>query len=375
MPGPHDLARSWEAKGVDAIAVEHALANLTRQPSPATGEAPLHPIPRARVMNLIVRAGQAEDLGDALSEVSHLANCHPLRAIVVRGGTGAPAEGLDALAALECVPHTGTPSTVCLEEIQLTMSDAALAHPSSAVAPLLIPDLPVVLWWLGNLPRPDDTLLELSDSLIVDSDALGISDLPDLEQLVGALGSQIDIRDLAWTALEPIRDILAELFDPPAARPYQFGITTVQVTFADAPAQARLLVGWLASRLSWSARATEASAGRTAERVTFNSTSGPVEATIGAIAAPPSSSGCRAVRIEISARHAGHTATFTIARQPDHSFRATRSAIPNLPSVSHPVALTRPPLIAVLSDLLAFPKDDEGYCGALDLASRLITAP
>jgi len=373
MPGSNDFARSWQGRGVDAIEVEHALANLTRQARPTTDQAPPHPIPRARVTNLVVRANQVGDLGSALDELSHLAHCHPLRAIVVRGGTGAPPIGLDASATIECVPKSGTPSAVCLERILLTLSDAASAHLSSVVAPLLIPDLPVVLWWLGGVPCPDDSLVEMSGNLIVDSDALGVPALPRLERLVGAIAGRVNVRDLAWTALEPIRDILAELFDPPEARPYQFGIDSLHLTFT-AAAQPRLLLGWLASRLGWEVARSEVGTEDSAGRFHFTSVSGPVEALVTVTAGSGTTAEYRAVRVEITARHGGQAISFAIARQPDGNYRASRSAIPGLPPVSHPVALTRPSLVAVLSDLLAYPKEDEGYRGALSQAAHLAKA-
>ncbi|HEX5417165.1 MAG TPA: glucose-6-phosphate dehydrogenase assembly protein OpcA, partial [Chloroflexota bacterium] len=348
---------------------------LTRQPRPALAETPPQPIPRARVMNLIVRAGRVPNLEPALDEINQLAQCHPLRALIVHTQSSPPTVGLDAVAAIECAARSGPPRTVCLERIQLTPSATASAHLSSVVAPLLIPDLPVVLWWLDGLPRPNDPLLDLSGNLIVDSDTLG-GDFSKLGQLVGASGDRVNLRDRAWIALESVRGTLAELFDPAAARPYQFGITALQITFAaNAPAQPLLLLGWLASRLNWTATPTARDGAKANERLQFASRQGPITATLTGRTSPPVLTECNLVKVELTSVHAGQAARFTIARQPAGDFRASRSAIPGLPPVDYPVFLSRPPLVAVLNDLLAFPKEDQGYREALGVAAQLAGRP
>src|SRR3989442_542739 len=58
--------------------------------------------------------------------------------------------------------------------------------------------------------------------------------------------------DLAWLRSTPWRERVAATFDPPALRPELRTISAVTVRHnPDSTAAALLLIGWLASRLSW----------------------------------------------------------------------------------------------------------------------------
>jgi glucose-6-phosphate dehydrogenase assembly protein OpcA len=131
---------------------------------------------------------------------------------------------------------------------------------ASVVIPLLVPDLPVFLWWTGTPPsdvRLVDDLVGLADRLIVDSADFARADrtLPEVAQLSRL---HVGITDLNWARLTHWRELVAQFFDVPAWRPFLDGITGIRVGFAvdmDGrdihPSQALLLLGWLASRLGW----------------------------------------------------------------------------------------------------------------------------
>src|SRR5438094_907659 len=68
------------------------------------------------------------------------------------------------------------------------------------------------------------------------------------------------VTDFNWTRITPWRELVMQFFDVPAGRPFLDRITGIRVGFAvDAdgreihPSQALLFVGWLASRLGWTA--------------------------------------------------------------------------------------------------------------------------
>ena len=126
--------------------------------------------------------------------------------------------------------------------------------------PLLVPDLPVFLWWTGTPPsdaRHLDDLVGLADRLIVDSADFARADrtLPEIASLSRL---HVGITDLNWARLTHWRELVAQFFDVPAWRPFLDDITGIRVGFAvdmDGrdihPSQALLLLGWLASRLGW----------------------------------------------------------------------------------------------------------------------------
>jgi glucose-6-phosphate dehydrogenase assembly protein OpcA len=68
------------------------------------------------------------------------------------------------------------------------------------------------------------------------------------------------VTDFNWTRITPWRELVMQFFDVPAWRRFLDTITGIRVGFAvDAdgreihPSQALLFIGWLASRLGWSA--------------------------------------------------------------------------------------------------------------------------
>lgn len=122
----------------------------------------------------------------------------------------------------------------------------------SIVARLPRGDLPVVLWRPAGVPDPDDPLLGWVDHLVVDSRSEGST--ADLAPL-SAIADRIPLTDLAWSELLIWRELLAALFQGRVFGPFLAGVRHVRVE-GDA-ASARLLAGWLLSRLSGAVRAVE----------------------------------------------------------------------------------------------------------------------
>jgi glucose-6-phosphate dehydrogenase assembly protein OpcA len=189
------------------------------------------------------------------------------------------------------------------------------------VLPLLVPDLPVFLWWhdeppfTGHLFRE---LLETCDRLVVDSAALGPERVePVLRGLQGLVEEgEIAVSDLNWSRLTHWRRLLAQFFDAPPGRQYLDRMEWVEVGIASRHgresdlAEGLLMVGWLASRLGWVLEDGRSSrGGATAFR--FRGASGPV-----AVELKPEPSrrgeGLHSIRLE-----AAGGATFAVARVPD----------------------------------------------------------
>jgi glucose-6-phosphate dehydrogenase assembly protein OpcA len=119
---------------------------------------------------------------------------------------------------------------------------------------LLIPDMPVAFWWIGDLPSEHqsyvDRLLEPADRLIVDSSHFDSAD--DLA-LVRRIAEETTTApaDLNWVRLEDWRAATAAIFDPAAMRTRLRRIREVRVcattsrsTFGDS-AESFLYAAWL----------------------------------------------------------------------------------------------------------------------------------
>jgi glucose-6-phosphate dehydrogenase assembly protein OpcA len=123
---------------------------------------------------------------------------HPSRAIVLRMSPGVePSANVFA----ECWLPSGGQSQICSEGVELNV-DAS--HAAQVVLPLLVADLPVVLWYYGSFHR-HEKLLHLAQKVIVDSDSASGS-----IDAVRALRSHCRlVADLAWTRLTGWREALA----------------------------------------------------------------------------------------------------------------------------------------------------------------------
>ena len=253
----------WGARAEGVAALERELARLRRVQSAHARES-VRPIARASVLNLIVYADREEHARRAARSISDLALRHPSRAIVVLADRGQEREHSERRIEMHCrLPVPDGARQVCYEQILVRASGDVDDRLASAVIPLLVPDLPVFLWWTGTPPigsRSFGDLLRLTDRLIVDSADFARPEvtLPTIARISETAHGRFGLTDLNWTRLTPWREIATAFFDVPSWRLFLDGITGLRVGFAvdmDGrdihPSQALLFVGWLASRLGW----------------------------------------------------------------------------------------------------------------------------
>src|SRR5213075_2738720 len=147
------------------------LARLRRVQSAHAREL-VRPIARASVLNLIVFADREEHARRAARSISDLALRHPSRAIVVLADRGSR-DGVEKQIEMHCqLPVPDGARQVCYEQILVRARGDSDKRLASAVIPLLVPDLPVFLWWTGTPPmtgRSFGDLVGLADRLIVDT--------------------------------------------------------------------------------------------------------------------------------------------------------------------------------------------------------------
>jgi glucose-6-phosphate dehydrogenase assembly protein OpcA len=161
----------------------------------------------------------------------------------------------------------------CFEQTTILASGSAVRFVGNIIQPLLKPDLPVYLLWLGDPPGPHDPtfigLVEISGRMIVDSTGFF-----NPEQDIGTLSTLFDttpecaLSDLNWGRITPWRQLISQFFDVPEYRSYLSGVTSIEIEHSVAPlatqvrtelgdvspnpTRALLLAGWLKERLGWS---------------------------------------------------------------------------------------------------------------------------
>ncbi|HML18409.1 MAG TPA: glucose-6-phosphate dehydrogenase assembly protein OpcA [Bryobacteraceae bacterium] len=167
---------------------------------------------RACAMTLIVIAEDDEDAEQARHTLGVLMHDHPSRAIVLKAAEDSETS---ARVFAECWMPFGRNQQICSEGIEMTADAANLGEVARLLLPLIVPDLPVVLWARGARffsTRYFDPLFPLAHKIVVDSETArnsrgAIAVLRELH----ARGERI--ADLAWTRLTGWRQAIANVFD------------------------------------------------------------------------------------------------------------------------------------------------------------------
>jgi len=184
---------------------------------------------------------------------------HPSRLFRLQRADRAAGDApLQARATALCHLRPGGGGLICSEQIILTAASGADTLVPSAVASLIVGDLPVVLIRLdaGLSPAADAALEAMADMTVEDSATR--TDVADMVRLWSRLASEGSgrVRDIAWARLMPWRELLAEVFDQPDAAAARGELEEVTIHHGGSapPAGAWLLASWLATRLAWTYR-------------------------------------------------------------------------------------------------------------------------
>jgi len=254
----------WQsrAKSIDGIAAE--LGRIWQSIS-LTAEGPAgdqrRVAARTSVMNLVVIAGRGEVGERVAAIVEGLTGRHPSRTLIVTPADPDGPAWLDAQVQAHCVlPSDAAPET-CSELVYLTCGGESGQHLSGIVAPLLIHDLPVTVWWPGEPhfeSRSARELLPMADRALVDGSGWsgdGVAGLVAMAELPGRF--DLEIADFALLRQARWREAIASTFDRPGLLPFLGHLDRIEVHYAatdGAPGMANVVrpmyhVAWLASRL------------------------------------------------------------------------------------------------------------------------------
>ena len=372
----------WGAHANGVAALERELVRLRRAQSAHARELG-RTVARASVLNLVVYAEREAHAKRAALSISELALRHPSRAIVVLADRGAR-EGVEAEIDMHChLPMADGATQVCYEQILVRARGDSDKRLASAVIPLLVPDLPVFLWWTGTPPmtgRSFGDLVGLADRLIVDTADIARPDvaLPGIARICAQARGLFGVTDLNWTRLTPWREMITAFFDVPAWRPFLDRITGVRVGFGvdmDGrdihPSQALLFIGWLASRLRW--RPLNALAPSEAGGLLFpiaRADGVPVMVRV----RPRFERGLDegdVSGIRVQAEHEGQRGEFVVKRQPDERHQTTTVLIDGRTRWERTVPLPSPAIVELIGEELAIIGSDRTYEEALAALVRL----
>lgn len=248
-------------RGVDVNKIEKELASMWSGVSEA-GKAGSG-ITRACALNLIVYTTPMEDrsrLEELLGEINEQ---HPGRTLILVVYRETPIPRLEGYVSMRCRVLGGTGRQICGEQVTIEAGGPLVETAATAVAPLLVPDVPVYLWW-KDIPHYQDKLFDrlaqMADRIVIDSAAFDhpYDDLLRLNRTISDQSRRLRVSDLNWGRLTSWRTLLASFWDVPEYQPLLREIDRVTIKYrpsADAPGEVApkslLLAGWLASRLGW----------------------------------------------------------------------------------------------------------------------------
>ena len=262
------------AKGIDAAKLERELARTWAEMSAPKGDGQEAGVVRACVLNLVVYVAGKEECPEVNDLLEVVIERHPCRAILLVADRGATAPRLEAFVSTRCQLTTRGSRQVCGEQITIEADGPLVETASTAVAPLLVPDVPVFLWWKDIPHQKDklfDRLAEMADRVVIDSAAFD-SPHKDMLRLAEVLRSgRLRLSDLNWGRLTSWRSLVAGFWDVADYRPSLARIERVQIEY-DPPERSRdeiapkalLALGWIASCFGWevSAEGSFVEAGR-----------------------------------------------------------------------------------------------------------------
>ncbi|MEV7970989.1 glucose-6-phosphate dehydrogenase assembly protein OpcA [Sphaerisporangium sp. NPDC088356] len=196
------------------------------------------------VLTLVVVCDESHQY-DAVRAASEASREHPSRILAV-----IPRER-DEATRLDAEIRVGELTTG--EVVLLRLYGELREHADSVLSPLLLPDIPVVVWWPGDAPEAPakDPVGAFGQRRVTDARSARDS--------VAAIKSRIGgytpgDTDLSWTRITPWRSLLAAAFDQPVGK-----ILDGYVEAEPDHPSAALLAVWLSQKLEAPIKVTESS--------------------------------------------------------------------------------------------------------------------
>ncbi|MHB8659839.1 MAG: glucose-6-phosphate dehydrogenase assembly protein OpcA [Solirubrobacteraceae bacterium] len=234
----------WSAQGTTPDAIESALRNMLRERHAAN-----QALAPARVLNLIVLVERPWK-GEIANRLERVGRYHASRTILCTVEEGR--KTIDATAVMTYdEPEHGI--GVIHEQVEIDVGEIHLERLDAIVDPVIVPDLPTVLWSPHGRDEAVDHLRSMVDVMLLDTDDR-FEPGDALERAAAELESAYVV-DLAWLRTTPWRERLAASFDPPGRRRELTTISGIIIRHRPSSATTALLfAGWLCARLGLDAR-------------------------------------------------------------------------------------------------------------------------
>jgi len=219
-------------------------------------------VSHACLSNFIVFTEDADDEAMINAVIPQYVVKHPCRVILILAKPRHAESRLD----LSVVTHTCRAAdgrSVTCEQITLRATGAGVKETASAVQALLVPDLPINLWWRGmflNQMPLVEQMLTFADRFIYDG--TGWTNLHytvrQVDDCIARYQNKVGFTNFNWARLRPWRDCTADFFDPGLFPEDVWKINRVRIEFMSLPGNEEgfqyrclLYLAWLAVQLDW----------------------------------------------------------------------------------------------------------------------------
>jgi glucose-6-phosphate dehydrogenase assembly protein OpcA len=246
----------WAEADTTPEHIEAALRELLREQHAADEN-----LVPARVLNLVVVADR-EWRGEVVNRLERLGEYHPSRTILCTVEEGR--KHLDATARVSGDGAGEGRVGVLRESVEIEMGPSHMGRVDTIIDPVIVSELPTVLWSPHSFDEAVESLLNLVDVILIDTDDPVYFDGPGaaLTRAAELSDSSVYVVDLAWLRTVPWRERLAGSFENPSRRAALQSLKRIYVRYNPASVvSAVLLIGWLASRIGWQPGALEPAPG------------------------------------------------------------------------------------------------------------------
>jgi glucose-6-phosphate dehydrogenase assembly protein OpcA len=240
----------WSARDTKPDAIEAALRDLLAQRHAENSAY----VP-ARVLNMLVFVEDAWS-GEVANRLRGVGRYHASRVIVL--AYDPRRERLDARVSIAADEPAAGDLALLRETVVVRIGPGHLDDLPTIADPLVVTDLPTLLWSPHGHADYADALLGLAQAALVDSIEEPVWHTA-IERAC-SLSESVYVVDLAWLRSTPWRERIAAVFDSPRMRPELGQIEKMRVRHHPSSTVAAMLsAGWLSSRLGWSTTEMSAS--------------------------------------------------------------------------------------------------------------------
>ncbi len=361
---------------VDVGKIERELTALWKAAAESSREGGSPAVTHASLLNLVIYCHGTDQVPRVQDTIGRVARARPSRVLLAVVDPASPGTGLRASISAHCsfTPGAGRGKQVCCEQITMRVSIDAVRHLPGAVLPLLLPDLPVVLWYPGDPEMASPAarrLIDSADLLVVDSRRLIA-----VARRFGELARLASpVSDLGWHRLRGWREVTAGIFDDPSCEAHSSRIEGITVDYpghsngGGAPglyfAEAMLLGCWVAGQLGWtpSGLAAEPSDG---SRVFTLATPGGKRGKLMLVAGGGEQAGILGLKLEAA------DARFAVRQGGSSETLSVSVEIPGNSPEPRTARMVERDEATLLCRALESAAGDAVHMRALDLASRLL---